>query len=76
MMKIRFRLILLLMVLITAAGKFSSVFADSSMSVAEVNAGQGENVSLGLVLSGNTGLYASQMMLFDKASEMIPPRES
>jgi len=28
------------------------------------------------VLSGNTGLYASQMMLFDKASEMIPPRES
>ena len=28
------------------------------------------------VLSGRTGLYASQMMLFDKASEMIPPRES
>ena len=28
------------------------------------------------VLSGNTGLYSSQMNLFDKASEMIPPRES
>ena len=28
------------------------------------------------VLSGRTGLYASQMVLFDKASEMIPPRES
>ena len=27
------------------------------------------------VLSGNTGLYASQMALFDKASEQIPPRE-
>ena len=27
------------------------------------------------VLSGNTGLYASQMTLFDKASEKIPPRE-
>ena len=27
------------------------------------------------VLSGNTGLYSSQMILFDKASEMIPPRE-
>ena len=28
------------------------------------------------VLSGNTGLYASQVNLFDKASEMIPNRES
>ena len=28
------------------------------------------------VLSGNTGLYASQMAIFDKASEKIPPRES
>ena len=28
------------------------------------------------VLSGNTGLYASQINQFDKASEMIPPRES
>ena len=28
------------------------------------------------VLSGNTGLYASQVNLFDKASEMIPKRES
>ena len=27
------------------------------------------------VLSGNTGLYASQIVQFDKASEMIPPRE-
>ena len=27
------------------------------------------------VLSGNTGLYSSQMAIFDKASEMIPPRE-
>ena len=26
-------------------------------------------------LSGNTGLYSSQMAIFDKASEMIPPRE-
>ena len=28
------------------------------------------------VLSGNTGLYASQIHAFDKASEMIPTRES
>ena len=28
------------------------------------------------VLSGNTGLYASQINQFDKASEMIPPKES
>ena len=28
------------------------------------------------VLSGNTGLYASQVNLFDKASEMMPNRES
>ena len=27
------------------------------------------------VLSGNTGLYSSQMAIFDKASEIIPPRE-
>ena len=28
------------------------------------------------VLSGNTGLYASQIHQFDKASELMPPRES
>ena len=28
------------------------------------------------VLSGNTGLYARQINQFDKASEMIPPKES
>ena len=27
------------------------------------------------VLSGNTGLYSSQIAIFDKASEVIPPRE-